>query len=135
MLTMKMGDKANLSLALWERGSFLLGISPSPSGRDKAYLSLAHWRTPAYLSLSLWERLGEGLSQIVVHPPHPSSPSRERGCLLFDISPFPIFNTQFSIPNLQYSIFNTQSSIINNKSSIFNNKKMRICQSIPSFFI
>ena len=42
-----------------------------------------------YLSLSLWERLGEGITQIVVQPPHPRLSLRERGSFLFEINPSP----------------------------------------------
>ena len=45
---------------------------------------------PTNLSLSLWERLGEGIYQISAHPPHPSSPSRERGSLLLMAEPLPL---------------------------------------------
>ena len=55
----------------------------------------------ANLSLSLWERLGEGIAQIVVHPPHPSSPSRERGSFLYEINPSP----QGSNANLSLSLW------------------------------
>ena len=84
------------SLSLWEATQ----TYPSPSGKQCKLIPLP-LRSNANLSLSLWERLGEGIAQFVVYPPLPSSPSRERGCFLYEINLSPLgSNANLSISPL-----------------------------------
>ena len=45
---------------------------PSPWEKKNILIPLMLWRDTANLSLSLWERLGEGIFQIGVHSPSPT---------------------------------------------------------------